>query len=59
MKKNIDIDIGISVLCALMRPDESLSDRDIADVCGCSRNYIYEIEKRALKKIRFRMLGWK
>lgn len=50
-----DIDVGLAVLCSLMRPGESLSDRDIAYVCNCSRNAIYIIEKRALRKMRVKL----
>lgn len=51
MKSN-DVDLGLSVLCVVSQRDDTLSTKDIADVCGCSRNNIDEIEKRALKKLR-------
>lgn len=52
---NVNIDIGLDVLCIVSKPGETLSDRDIAEVCECSRNYIYELEKKALRKLRKNM----
>lgn len=57
MKKNIDI--GLSVLCCVAQPGETLSDRDIAEVCDCARNSIYRIEKIALEKLRIKLKDWK
>lgn len=51
-EKHRDIDLGLSVLCAIARPGETLSCRDIADVCGCSFQAIYYMEKHAREKIR-------
>ncbi len=51
---NINIDIGLSVLCAVSRRDETLSLDDIAEVCSCSRNAIFEIEKRAMQKLKIK-----
>lgn len=49
---NNDIDIGLDILCRLRAPEQTLTAHDIAEVCGCSGNYIYEIEKKALSKLR-------
>ncbi|MCB1733672.1 MAG: hypothetical protein H6981_01380 [Gammaproteobacteria bacterium] len=51
-EKHRDIDLGLSVLCAVARPGQTLSCRDIADVCGCSHQAIYYMEKHAREKIR-------
>lgn len=56
--RNINIDIGLDVLCIVSKPGETLSDRDIADICECSRNYIYELEKCALKKVKKKLTGY-
>lgn len=53
-----DIDVGLAVLCSLMKTGDNLSDRDIAYVCNCSRNAIYIIEKRALRKLRVKLSGF-
>jgi hypothetical protein len=45
-----DIDIGLDILCRLATEGETLSMPDIADVCGCSTQRIYEIQQSALKK---------
>jgi DNA-directed RNA polymerase sigma subunit (sigma70/sigma32) len=50
MKKTA-IDLGLAVLCA-MKPGRPLTRGDIATVCGCSEQRIYEIEQRALRKLR-------
>lgn len=49
---NKNADIGLSVLLAVRMPGETLTQREIADICGCSRTTIFNIEKSALKKIR-------
>jgi len=50
--KNINIDIGLAVLCVLQQPGDTLTHQDIADVCECNLNSIHQIEQRALKKLR-------
>lgn len=47
-----DIDLGLSVLCALAKPGQTLSLRDIAEVCDCSKQVIHCMEKAAMEKIR-------
>ena len=49
---NNNIDLGLSVLCSLMRSGDSLSHRDIAEVCGCTHQYINNIEINAMAKLR-------
>lgn len=55
MKRTNDIDVGLDILCLLSKPGQILSHRDIAEVCGCTGNYIDELEKRALNKMRQKM----
>jgi predicted DNA-binding protein (UPF0251 family) len=52
MKGNEKVDIGLSVCLAVKMPGETLTQRKIADICGCSRTTIFNIEKSALEKIR-------
>ena len=49
------IDLGLAVLAAVMRRGDSLTCRDIADVCECSKSLIQQIEKSALRKVRHRL----
>lgn len=57
------IDVGLSVLCAVAGTHETMTRADIAEVCGCSRTRIHQIELRALAKLRDsntmeRFRGW-
>lgn len=49
-RKINDIDVGLDILCILVSDGQTLSAPDIADVCGCSTQRIYEIQQSALKK---------
>lgn len=51
-RKINDIDVGLDILCILVSDGQTLSAPDIADVCGCSTQRIYEIQQSALKKAR-------
>lgn len=51
-QRKADIDIGLAVLCAVTPPGVTLSQGEIADVCGCTRNRIYEIERDAVRKLK-------
>jgi len=50
MKKN-SIDVGLAVLCAI-KPGVPMTREAIASACDCSEQRIYEIEQRALRKLR-------
>lgn len=45
------IDAGLEILSRVMPYGISLSTGDIAKVCGCSKSYIQEIERRAMQKL--------
>ena len=45
------VDLGLSVLCNLAEYGDTLTVPDIADVCGCSTQYIYNIEQQAINKL--------
>lgn len=53
--KTIDLDPGLSVLCTLASPGQTLTLEDIAYVCGSSRQHISRIEQSGLKKLRSRL----
>lgn len=46
------IDAGLLVLSAVTPPGVELTQEEIAAVCGCSRGYIWWLEKRAKQKIK-------
>jgi hypothetical protein len=48
-------DLGLAILSCLVRPGEPLACEDIAAFCGCSWQYIWQIEQRALRKMRDRL----
>ena len=47
-----EIDIALTALCLHSQPGQTLSCEDIAEVCGCATNNIYEVQKRAMDKLR-------
>ena len=47
-----DIDLGLTVLCAVAKRDETLNTGEIAEVCGCSQQHISNIIRKALEKLR-------
>ncbi|MBN46318.1 MULTISPECIES: hypothetical protein [unclassified Methylophaga] len=50
--RNPNIDIGLAVL-DIIRPDGvPLPYRFIADVCGCSPQFIYGLEQSAIRKLK-------
>ena len=50
------IDLGLALLSCLLRPGESLTSEDMAAWCGCSRSAIQRIERRALAKVREKLV---
>jgi transcriptional regulator len=54
-RANKNFDAALEVIATVMRPGEILGQREIAEICGCSRSLIHQIEKKALRKIRERM----
>jgi DNA-directed RNA polymerase sigma subunit (sigma70/sigma32) len=49
------IDEHLKRLCETIKPGTMLGCREIAAECGCDKELIRNIEKRALKKIRRRL----
>jgi len=47
-----EIDVGLDVLCRLATEGETLTITEIAHVCGCSAQRIYEIQQKALEKAK-------
>jgi len=52
-----DIDLGLTVLCAITPPGHEWSQYDIAEICDCSRSLIYQIERRAMRKLKAKLNG--
>lgn len=49
---NIDVEIGLDVICIYLTEGETLTWAEIADICGCSKSLIKSIEVNAIKKLR-------
>lgn len=47
-----DIDLGLAVLRVVNVEGRRLTFDEIAEVCGCHRSRIEQIEKQALRKLR-------
>jgi hypothetical protein len=47
-----NVDLGLAISGALLRPGERRQATDIAAFCGCSPQNIRQLETRALKKLR-------
>lgn len=52
MKQTAQIDAALDVTRTLMKAGDTLGQQEIAEICGCSRALIHQIEKKALRKIR-------
>lgn len=50
--KGIEIDLGLAIAGATLPPGQILDTSEIASYCGCTRQAIHVIEKRAITKIR-------
>ncbi len=46
-----EIDLSLSICCIIKQEGQTLTQAELADICGCSRSLIYSIEKSARKKI--------
>ncbi len=50
------VDLGLALLACLRKPGQILTSHDIAAWCGCSHAAIQTIEKKALRKVRQRLV---
>jgi DNA-directed RNA polymerase sigma subunit (sigma70/sigma32) len=50
LARNANIDLGLAILASTSEPPHTC--RTIAAYCGCSRQRIQQIEKKALRKLR-------
>ncbi len=57
MKPLQKIDLGLAVATAVLQkhPGASIRLNDLADICGCTRQSILNIERAALKKLGVRL----
>lgn len=51
-QKTSAIDLGLAVLSAIRRPHQCFTQQAIAAACGCSRQNIYDIEHKAIRRAR-------
>lgn len=49
------IDLGLAILSALRKPNQTLTSHDIAAWCDCTGQAIRQIEARALRRLRNRL----
>ena len=50
--KGISIDLGLAVAGATLPPGQTRDTAELARYCGCTKQNIHTIEKRAIRKIR-------
>lgn len=50
-KKQQEYDLGLAVLCAIRRPNQTFTQVQIAAACNVSQGAIYLIEKKTFKKV--------
>ncbi len=50
------VDLGLALLSAVALPGVRYTQEEIAAWCGCTHGAIYVIERRALRKLRNRLL---
>ena len=50
--KNNEVDIALHALCIHAAPGQTMTYREMADVCGCSPQLLDNIAQRALSKLR-------
>lgn len=50
-----EMDAALEITARLMRRGDELTQKEIADICGCSRSLVHQIEKSALRKVRTRL----
>ena len=52
MDQQKQIDLGLSVLCSVAFPGQTLTTREIAEICGCNAADIKYTQSKAIKKLR-------
>ncbi len=57
-ERDLEVDLGLAVMCALQYPGQKIRHEVIADITGMTREGSMHIEHRALLKLR-RALGEK
>ena len=48
----IDIELGLTAIMMHKGEDQIVDTKDIAEICGCSRSTINNIERNAIRKLR-------
>lgn len=51
-KQNNNIDLGLAILCSVAKKHQTITHKDIADVCDCSPQYVSHLERSALAKLK-------
>lgn len=50
-----EVDLALAVMCSIQKPGEAVSSNVISEVAGMSHSAAWQIEQRALKKLRRRL----
>ena len=53
--RSLDVDLALAVMCCIQKPGEQVSSLTIGEVTGLSHSAAFQIEQRALKKLRRRL----
>ena len=51
-RRGKNIDLALSVMCAVAERDETLTTYEIAEICGCSQTYIQEVYQKGINKLK-------
>ena len=55
VSRSKELDLGLAISGALLRPGQRRTQQEIADFCDCSRAAISIIERTAIQKLRRRL----
>jgi hypothetical protein len=56
LNSDADIDLGLAISGATLEPNQTRTHDDLAAFCGVSHAAIQHIERRALRKMRIRLI---
>lgn len=50
--RRVRFDLGLAIAACHATPGEPMSSEQLAEFCGCSHQYMWQVEKQALRKLR-------
>lgn len=54
-REDCDIDLGLAISALTLRYGQTRTQKELAAYCGCSQQAIYEIERKAMRRIRMKL----